>query len=235
MMKEFTLEKYAEKHLPALTAEYKPVSFPHLRHTENDAKCMVVRHDVDISLKRAVAMAEVELDQKVRATYFINLSSQYYNPFSPYCVGMISDIVSMGHHIGLHYHNFKNISNPEYLSRALYLEKRKIERLLPVEIGVFSFHNPTPVEHSFKDSMYGMMVNASSLYFYGKVSFMGDSDGQWKKISCGTENKLQFLTHPVWWTPEKDGLLTRETKAASAIHDQSIDIINRYKNTWKRD
>ena len=42
-----------------------------------------LRHDVDISLKKALEMAEVEATRKLHSTYYILLSSPYYNALSP--------------------------------------------------------------------------------------------------------------------------------------------------------
>ena len=61
------------------------------------------RHDCDYSLNRAFALAQAEFDRGVRATYFVNPHSEFYNLFEASQHRLVSKIVRMGHHIGLHF------------------------------------------------------------------------------------------------------------------------------------
>ena len=53
-----------------------------------------LRHDVDISIKKAVEMAEVEQAAGLHSTYYILLTSPFYNAFSTDNIQRIKTIES---------------------------------------------------------------------------------------------------------------------------------------------
>ena len=48
----------------------------------NSNNDVILRHDVDSSLKAALTMAKIEYDLDIQSTYFILFTSDFYNPFS---------------------------------------------------------------------------------------------------------------------------------------------------------
>ena len=62
-------------------------------------KFLVVRHDVDFSLDKALEMAELEAKQNISATYFILLHSQYYNALSEQNIKKIKKFIKLEHEI----------------------------------------------------------------------------------------------------------------------------------------
>jgi hypothetical protein len=65
--------------------------------------CVILRHDVDLSLEKALRFAELEFNKGVQSTYFILLSTSFYNLFHRKSNDIIKKIRSMGHEIGLHF------------------------------------------------------------------------------------------------------------------------------------
>ena len=61
------------------------------------------RHDVDFSLHRAARLAEIEAEEGVLGTYFLNPRSSFYNLLEPKIVALTRRISSLGHEIGLHF------------------------------------------------------------------------------------------------------------------------------------
>ncbi|MEU4792158.1 hypothetical protein ACFWRG_20270 [Micromonospora tulbaghiae] len=71
------------------------------RRPEDDLTA-VLRHDIDIVPERAPAMAELEADLGIAATYFFRLHANEYNALSHENLAIMRDIVAMGHEVGLH-------------------------------------------------------------------------------------------------------------------------------------
>ena len=66
-------------------------------------KCAILRHDVDFDMYQALSMAKVECKQGVKSTYFVLLTSDFYNIHSAANRRLLNEIRGMGHTIGLHF------------------------------------------------------------------------------------------------------------------------------------
>jgi hypothetical protein len=66
-------------------------------------KFILWRHDLDFSINRATVLAKIESEEGIRATYFINPRSSFYNPFEPSQAELIKKIIKYEHWIGLHF------------------------------------------------------------------------------------------------------------------------------------
>jgi hypothetical protein len=76
-----------------------------------DSRNVIIRHDVDVDLDRALNFAREENKLGVQSTYFLLHSSRYFdysNEFSEKC----QELIELGHNIGLH-----NDSLVQYFSR----------------------------------------------------------------------------------------------------------------------
>src|SRR6185369_59476 len=62
-----------------------------------------VRHDVDVSLARALPLARKEADWGVCATYHVMLDSPFYDARSTASRSILAAILECGHEVGLHY------------------------------------------------------------------------------------------------------------------------------------
>jgi hypothetical protein len=63
---------------------------------------VVLRHDIDISLRSALEMARIEYEQGVQATYFVLLRSPFYNNLSRSNAEIMLQIHQYGHQIAMH-------------------------------------------------------------------------------------------------------------------------------------
>ena len=70
-------------------------------------KCVILRHDIDQSLEKSLEFAEFEKSLQVRSTYFILLTSDFYNIASLKNTRIITKIKRLGHNIGLHFDEVK--------------------------------------------------------------------------------------------------------------------------------
>lgn len=76
---EFTYSAYKNLIHLLQTGGYRVCSYHNWQDT---ARCVILRHDIDSSLGQAMALARVERELGVSSTYFVLLTSDFYNPAS---------------------------------------------------------------------------------------------------------------------------------------------------------
>lgn len=174
----------------------------------SDTHKLILRHDVDVSLKRALRMAKIEKDFGICATYMVMTKS------SLYCVGdatsrdILRKIMDMGHEIGLHIdprpHNGITPIEGRINSACSQLEDATSSPIMSV-----SFHRP-PEESLRGPLMIRDKVNAYTKELTGEhmERYLSDSAGHWIKgeplprLMNLTKPLLQLLIHPIWWDGE---------------------------------
>lgn len=65
--------------------------------TSEADKSVIIRHDIDLQIEKAVKMAEIEHDMNVSSTYFVLVSSNFYNIFSKRNEDYLRRICDLGH------------------------------------------------------------------------------------------------------------------------------------------
>ncbi|MFA7318062.1 MAG: hypothetical protein WC029_10985 [Sulfuricella sp.] len=162
------------------------------------------RHDIDFSPHRALAMAEVEGKRGVRATYFVQLTSPFYNAFESGVTSRLRRIAEFGHDIGIHFEPTGNA--PE---ERLVFEARTLQASLDVPVRVFSLHNPTIYDTArFESSEVAGLINASAPALRRDFVYCSDSNGLWRYrslmevIEDMDSRNIYVLTHPEWWQDE---------------------------------
>src|SRR5437879_1276924 len=86
------------------SAGYRFLTFPKAQAALNDnTPFALLRHDIDMELEAALKLAEIEAEAGVQATYFFLVRTETYNLFSSAGIATISNILKMGHHLGLHF------------------------------------------------------------------------------------------------------------------------------------
>jgi hypothetical protein len=179
------------------------------RNIEWEEKFIVWRHDVDYSLNCSLKLAKIEQEERVKATYFINPHSEFYNTaeFSQHL--LIKEILSLGHDIGLHFDAaFHEIKSESELNVLVTKESSYLEDLFGVKPTAFSFHNPVSENLECEADEYGGLKNCYSKRFKEEVGYCSDSNGYWRfrrlheVLKEQKDPRLQVLTHPGWWQDE---------------------------------
>jgi hypothetical protein len=176
-----------------------------------DSPHLLWRHDVDFSVHRALALARIETDHAVHATYLLSLTGPFYNVLEPAVLSRIREIADLGHWLGLH---FDPGAHPEANSDELLMAKLAFERDLLSEvteqpIEAVSFHNPgaTGADALEADQLAGM-INVYGHRIRASYAYASDSNGYWRHerlhdvIESGCHERLHVLTHPEWWQAE---------------------------------
>jgi hypothetical protein len=174
----------------------------------SDGKNVMWRHDIDLSVHRAKRLAEIEMEEGVRTTYFLHLHNEFYNALENDVVKCMLKIIEYGHDLGLHFDpNFYALTNEDSkLEYYLKVEKQFLENIFQRRINAFSFHNPDIGNWLQIDrEQIAGMVNTYSAYIRSKYAYCSDSNGYWRfkrlkdVLSKAEDDKLQILTHPGWW------------------------------------
>ena len=203
--KDFTTDHYHELLILA-KSKWNFVAYDNI---QTEKKCILWRHDVDYSLNRAYKLAQIEKDVGVTATYFINPHSEFYNLAELSQFKLIKEIMTLGHHVGLHFDTlfYSGFTETE-LNNALKNEVGYFQWLLGVSPKVFSFHNPRAEHFRYQAETYAGLINCYSQRFKSEIPYCSDSNGYWRFkrlknfLNDSNDKCLQVLTHPGWWQDE---------------------------------
>ncbi len=101
---DFTYSGYKD-----LIQKIRNNDFEIIKYTETGQyeKEVILRHDVDVSLEKALEFAYFEAELNIQSTYYILLSSNLYNIMSKKSTECIKKIYEFGHSIGLHFDETK--------------------------------------------------------------------------------------------------------------------------------
>lgn len=177
--------------------------------TDSEARHVLWRHDVDISMHRALRLAQIEADEGVRSTYFLLLRSEYYNLLEGPVLSRAREILSLGHWLGLHFDpSTFDPHSPDELERGLTRERDFLADVLERPIEAFSFHNPTIHGFDFRMDEIAGMLNTYGRGIDARYTYISDSNGYWRHrrlpevLDAREEHRLHVLTHPEWWQAE---------------------------------
>jgi hypothetical protein len=205
---DFTISSYRDLAKKA-SEKFTSVSFSSFEN-RSDSRKLLWRHDVDFSLNRALALAEIDAESGLKSTFFIRLRSEFYNALENSQAKIIDEILGLDHEIGLHFEARHNapIRNKNELEDRIEKDSHTLTSETGLNIKSFSFHNPTSEILSYKDDRYAGLINAYSRSIMNDFDYVSDSNGFWRfrrlddVLEQATGN-LQVLTHPGWWHAEE--------------------------------
>jgi hypothetical protein len=190
---------------------------------------IILRHDVDISLECAVRLAEVEESFAWKSTYFVLITSEFYNVFSRGTADLIKSIARKGHEIGLHFD--PSVYQPECdLESVARRECDVLEQLLGKPVIITAAHRPSSTASSFLrlEGNFADRVHAYQPRFFTEAAYLSDSSGYWAfghpHDHPALKHRLgvQLLTHPYLWCDSRH--LTRDEKIEELLRDRMIAL-----------
>lgn len=168
----------------------------------NHDKMIILRHDIDVSPKLALEMAKIEFDLGIKSIYFFMVRSPFYNLFSRANDSIVREIIDMGHHIGLHFdegYYSKNLDLQTLIDEEIDI----LEKCFSINIDTVSFHQPS--QKIINNEISIKQINTYDKHFFKDIKYLSDSNMSFKEnpleiIEKNKYNKIQMLTHPIWWT-----------------------------------
>lgn len=193
------------------------------------------RHDVDLSLNRSVSLARIEAEEGLKATYFINPHSEFYNLFEAGQASLVREIIRLGHDIGLHFDaGFYGELAGHELHELVMREAAWIEQMFEKRPFAFSFHNPVASHLRCENDTYGGLLNCYSRKFKTEIPYCSDSNGYWRfrrlydVLESATDPCLQVLTHPGWW---QELPIPARRRVLRCIYGRARATMRRYDET----
>ncbi|MBX5475434.1 MAG: hypothetical protein IRZ20_10535, partial [Thermoleophilia bacterium] len=165
-----------------------------------------LRHDVDMSLDAALAMAELEAERGVAATYFLMTRGDFYNLDGRAGARALARLRELGHRVGLH---------------AVHPHAAFDERFDPV----LAWHTPDP---EYMSEPVDGAVNVMQPPWFHPDRYRSDSNQRWRhgcphgELAAGAFEWLQLLVHPEIWVYE--GGTMRETMLAYLDADRDAKL-----------
>ena len=179
-------------------------------------KCAILRHDIDYELDRAVEFSVIERERNAKSTYFVLLTSDFYNPASKSSLKVFDELRKNGHEIGLHFDEVRYSSDnaewcEDYIIENIQKEAELLEKIIDEPVKTVSMHRPSKNTLDSNLEIPGL-VNSYSKEFFKKFKYVSDSRMRWREdvqhiISSNEYERLHILTHPFWY---KDSSLSIE-------------------------
>lgn len=170
-------------------------------------KVVIIRHDVDEDVDKAYRLAQIEAEEGISSTFFILVSSPFYNVFEKKTRDMIKRIIALGHNIGLHFDekNYlkEQIDNIDEFNRLVEFEGSILESVVGVKINSVSMHRPS--ENTLKNNyVFDKYTNTYSKEFFENFKYLSDSRMNWREdidgiIDSEEYNRLHILVHAFWY------------------------------------
>lgn len=207
----FTYQSYRELVHTILLNGYEITDYHLYKGVKNPC---ILRHDIDMDLCKAAEFAEIEReilgeDKGLNATYFVLISSDFYNPFSKEGIACLKRITGSDHEIGLHFDEKKymgdeDVFNPEMCRIQVKKEISLLSEIINSQVRVVSMHRPSK---QFLESRmdFGDVVNSYSAPFFDQFKYLSDSRMCWREnieevVKSKQEQALHVLTHPFWYS-----------------------------------
>lgn len=199
---EFTYGAYKE--LLTLLREHG-YTFCNYHDYQGCDKSVIVRHDIDMDIEKAVKMAQIEMEMNVISTYFVLVTSNFYNIFSKENEGMLRKIHEMGHEVGLHFDEAKYAGQEGDLVQVVRQEAELLEKCMGCSVRSVSMHRPSKktleADYLIED---GNIINSYGTEFFRNHKYVSDSRRNWREdvqaiIISGEYERLHMLTHPFWY------------------------------------
>lgn len=229
---DFTADHYCLL-LDMAKANYRFVSHKEALYA-ND-RFIVWRHDVDLSLNRAVRLAEIEASKGISSTYFLNPHSDFYNLLEPDQHSKVGKIIQFGHSIGLHFDaKFYGVDSEKGLDQLVAREAGWLKEWFDAKISAFSFHNPNDFLLTCEKSHYGGLINCYSHKFKKQIPYCSDSNGYWRYrrlyevLVSASDYCLQVLTHPGLW---QERAMPARSRVFRCVHGREKNTLQSYDKT----
>jgi hypothetical protein len=199
---DFSLAHYRELLRAAKAGGYRFAAFDRPPNPGD----LLLRHDIDLSLDAALAMAELEREEDVAATYLLMTRSVFYNLQSREGERALARLRELGHRVGHH---------------AVWPHVDLDGRFDPVA----AWHNPDP---EYMEAEIDGAANVMRPPFFDRERYRSDSNQRWRQgcpheeLAQGAFEWLQLLVHPEIWV--FDGATMRESMESFLDADRATRL-----------
>lgn len=188
---------------------------------QDNERCVILRHDIDNDIKKALQLAQVERDLGVRSTFFVLVTTDFYNVFSMQNERLLKQVAACGHDIGLHFDEvrYPEITTPEDAVQLILREVQLLELALGKKVSTVSMHRPSKMILEVDLQIPGI-INSYGQTYFKEFKYLSDSRRRWREpvdeiIAAEKFEKLHILTHAIWYNDRQMN-----------IHDSISQFVN---------
>lgn len=171
---------------------------------------LFLRHDIKMSLHKALPMAEIEHEYGMPATYMVRTDSLLYSLTERQARILLLELVQMGHEVGLHFDlAHEMLRSPSFLrlvEAEIQVACDRIEQIICRPVRSLSFQRALPLLFGGPLLINGH-INADGQEL--REWCISDSGGKWRDGDPLAQLKrpggaaLQLILHPIWWGDER--------------------------------
>jgi len=235
---DFSYKAYGDL-MHSLLSSRRNLCFKDCVEENPEGSYLILRHDVDFSPEAACRMAEFEARLDIKASYFILLSSPYYNLLSEEYIDFPRRLTEMGHEIGLHYdvNTMEKASRDVALIDVLHREIDVLSHLAEMDVTSIAMHNPSLSGFDpFRETRF---TNVYADAYTKDIAYFSDSCGAWRDEFAERfeENRipmqLQLLIHPIFWSASSSNRWEILDSFVQGRHDLLMENARRVKTLWR--
>jgi hypothetical protein len=202
--------RFSIAHYAQLIGEFRRVGYEIVDFLQAtpESRHLLLRHDVDMCLRRAERLAEAEAELGVRSSYFVLVNTEMYNVASRAGRASLRRLFELGHDVGLHFDGAHIREHDlDALTRDVDLECNVLEMQTGRPVRVVTFHRPAPWLMGHATSLSGR-IHAYQPRYFERMGYCSDSAGAFRyhhpleHPAVQEGRALQLLTHPIWWVAE---------------------------------
>jgi hypothetical protein len=233
------LKEFSYSYYESILREMKKISniYNFKSVTSNVKSGYILRHDVDFDIEKAYKMCNLEQEIGVTSTYFILVTSDFYNILSYKNKNIIKSMSSNGFEIGLHFdpaiYGDMNLND---MQKQAEIECSIIENIVGTKVDSISLHNPS-IHNQYP--MFEGYKNSYSKEFFNTDLYLSDSCKHFRGknifefIKKGESNLLQVLFHPIHFSKKEESYIESFNKIIEKkinYFDKYIRVNRTYKN-----
>ncbi|NLD19031.1 MAG: hypothetical protein GX663_02125 [Clostridiales bacterium] len=203
------------------------------KNFENKLKPVILRHDIDWSIDKGLRLAEFEASLGVSSTYFVMVTSPFYNIAERNNIEKLKKIVKLKHEIGLHFDEL-NYSEDCYnanegIEGLVQKEATILGTILNTKVSSVSMHRPSE-ETLNMDYQFEGIINSYSKKFFREFKYVSDSRGRWREnvceiISSNKYNRLHILTHAFLYSVEGENISDATKKFINSANKERYKMV----------
>jgi hypothetical protein len=126
----------------AIAAGYEIVPFRDSHQISGSKRVIVLRHDIDALINKAIPIAEIEASMGIQSTYFIRSYADDYDLDDDQVKAVIAALSKLNHEIGIHYETGNLMNSDADDPEKIFLdEKTRLERACGLKIISAASHS----------------------------------------------------------------------------------------------
>ena len=151
-------------------------------------------------------MGRIEAECCAPSTFFVLLTSDFYNPASQKSLALLRQLQEMGHEIGLHFDEVAYADTEIPVETLIRREADILSDILGTPVTSVSMHRPSKKTLESDMKIPGL-VNSYGKTFFRDFKYLSDSRCRWREpvmdiIKSEEYARLHILTHSIWYHDE---------------------------------